>query len=116
MKLNPKALILAGLATIGALLLASGSSTAIYEDQLLEVAVRQTFGDTAPQVAEEPLEIQALLLDFADNESLLLKARLALLRYPDLARRILPVYGSEPEFQEVLLFQSLKLLKKELIS
>jgi hypothetical protein len=78
MKLNPKALILAGLAAAGALLLASGSSTAIYEDQLLEVAVRQSFGDKAPQVAEEPLEIQALLLDYADNESLLLKARLAL--------------------------------------
>ena len=103
MKLNPKALFLAGLAATGALLLASGSSTAIYEDQLLEVAVRQSFGDKAPQVAEEPLEIQALLLDYADNESLLLKARLALLRYPDLARRILPVYGSELEFQEVLL-------------
>jgi hypothetical protein len=50
-----------------------------------------------------PIEDQALLLDYANNDSLLLKARLALLRYPELARRILPVYGAEPEFQEVLL-------------
>jgi hypothetical protein len=70
---------------------------------LIRVAVRQSFGDAASQVATEPLEVQALLLDYADNEPLVLKARLALLRYPELARRILPIYGGEPEFQIVLL-------------
>jgi hypothetical protein len=103
MKLNTKALLLAGLAATGAAWLASGSSTPSYEDQLLGVAVRQSFGDAASQVTAQPLEVQALLLDYADNEPLLLKARLALLRYPDLTRRILPIYGTEREFQEVLL-------------
>ena len=103
MKLNPKALLLAGLAVISAAAFTMGPTTPVYEDQLLEVAARQTFGDLAPQVTGEPPEIQALLLDYADNEPLLLQARLALLRYSDLAHRILPVYGDEPEFQEVLL-------------
>jgi hypothetical protein len=103
MKLNPTGLLLAGLAAAGAALLAGGSSTPGYEDQIIGVALHQSFGDAASQVAAEPLEVQALLLDYADNEPLLLKARSALLRYPDLARRILPVYGAEPEFQEVLL-------------
>ena len=103
MKLYPTTLLLASLAAAGAAWLATGQSTPGYEDQLIGVAVRQSFGDTAPQVAAEPLEVQALLLDYADNEPLLLKARLALLRYPAQARRILPIYGDEPEYQEVLL-------------
>jgi hypothetical protein len=96
-------LLLACVAAAGAAWLADGQSTPSYEDQVIGVAVRQSFGDAAPQVAAEPLEIQALLLDYADNEPLLLKARVALMRYPDLARRILPVYGDKPDFQEVLL-------------
>ena len=103
MKLNPASLLLACLAAAGAVWLVSGSSAPPYEDQLIGVAVRQSFGDAASQIATEPLEVQALLLDYAENEPLVLKARLALLRYPELARRILPVYGGEPEFQEVLL-------------
>jgi hypothetical protein len=103
MKLNPASVLLACLAAAGAVWLVGGPSAPSYEDQLIGVAVRQSFGDAAPQVAAEPLEVQALLLDYADNEQLVLKARLALLRYPDLARRILPIYGGETEFQVVLL-------------
>lgn len=103
MKLNPVGLLLAGLGVVGAFLLTTGTSTPRYEDQMLKVAVRQTFGDSAPEIANESPEIQALLLDYADNEPLLLNARLALLVYPDQAHRILPTYGDEPEFQEVLL-------------
>lgn len=103
MKLNPTTLLLASLAAAGAVWLAVGQSTPDYKDQLIGVAVRQSFGDAAPQIAAEPLEVQALLLDYANNEPLVLKARLALLRYPDQARRILPIYGDEPEYQEVLL-------------
>lgn len=102
MKLNPAGLLLVCLAGAGAAWLVDGPSAPTYEDQLIDVAVRQSFGDSATQVATEPLEVQALLLDYADNEPLLLKARLALMSYPDLARRILPVYGGEAEFQSVL--------------
>ena len=103
MKLNPASMLLVGLAVAGAAWLVDAPSAPAYEDQLIGVAVRQSFGDSAPQVAAEPLEVQALLLDYADKEPLVLKARLALLRYPELARRILPVYGGEHEFQEILL-------------
>jgi hypothetical protein len=103
MKLNTVSLLLISLSGAAAFLLTSGSSTHPYENELLEVAVDQSFGDLAPQVMEEPPEIQALLLDYADDEPLLLQARLALIKYPDLAHRILPIYGNEPVFQEVLL-------------
>ena len=103
MKLNPMSLLLACFAAAGAAWLVDGTSTPAYEDQLIGVAVHQSFGDSATEVAAEPMEVQALLLDYADNELLIMKARLALLRYPDLARRILPVYGADPDFQKALL-------------
>jgi hypothetical protein len=103
MRLNPLTLLLACLAAAGAAWLSEGQSTPSYDEAMVGVVVQQSFGDAAAQIATEPLDIQALLLDYADNEPLLLKARIALMRYPNLARRILPLYGGEPEFQEVLL-------------
>ena len=102
MKMNPRTLVLTLVAFCGAVLLVAQQSRASYEDQLIGVAVEQTFRDAAREISSQPLEIQALLLDYADDEALLLKTRAALLRYPELARRILPVYGAEPEFREVL--------------
>ena len=103
MKLNPTSLLLACLAAVGAACLVEGQSTPSYEDRVNALAVRQYFGDAASQIESEPPEIQALLLDYANDAPLLLKARVAFLRYPDLTRRILLLYGHEPEFQEVLL-------------
>jgi hypothetical protein len=103
MRLNATSLLLTCLATAGAIWLIDAPSAPTYEEQLTGVAVRQSFGNSATQIAAEPLEVQSLLLDYSENESLLLRARLALLRYPHMARRILPVYGGEPEFQEALL-------------
>jgi hypothetical protein len=40
---------------------------------------------------------------YAGNKRLLLKAWTALSKYPKEAREILPLYGSEPEFKEILL-------------
>jgi len=103
MKLNPATAVLVCLAAAGAALLAGGQSTPSYEDQVIGIAVHQSFGGAASQIAAEKPEVQALLLDYADNEPLVLKARLALMRYPDLARRILLAYGEQPNFQEILL-------------
>ena len=51
---------------------------------------------------DEPLELQAALIDLGDDPLLLLKARAALMVYPDMARAIFPLYASEPEFQRIL--------------
>ena len=102
MNLRPKTLLLALLAILGAAWLTPHGPEPSYEDQLIGVALRQSFGPAAPELAAQPLEVQALLLDYAGDEALVLQTRLALLKYPDLARRILPRYGSEPEFRHVL--------------
>ncbi len=51
---------------------------------------------------EEPIELQAALIDLGDDPLLLLKARAALMVYPDMARSVFPLYAAEPEFQRVL--------------
>ena len=94
------------LAAVGAALLTTGETGVGYDERLVGIAVEQTFGDAAPAVAAQPLAIQALLLDYAaepGGEALVLQTRLALLRYPELAHRVLRAYGGEPEFQRILL-------------
>lgn len=50
----------------------------------------------------EPVDLQAALIDLGDDPLLLLKARAALMVYPELARSVFPLYASEPEFQRIL--------------
>lgn len=48
------------------------------------------------------MEVQATLLDYSGDKELVLKAWIALSKYPAAAREILLLYGTEPEFKEVL--------------
>ena len=51
---------------------------------------------------DEPIELQAALIDLGDDPLLLLKVRAALMVYPEMARSIFPRYAAEPEFQRIL--------------
>jgi hypothetical protein len=55
-----------------------------------------------PGIENESIELQAALVDVADDPLLVLKVKAAMLRYPAMAREILPIYGSSSEFQEIL--------------
>lgn len=103
MRMQYKILLLAFLAVAGAAWLTPREPEPSYEEQLIGVALRQSLGPAASELETQPLEIQALLVDYADDQALLLQARLALVKYPDLAQRLLPLYGDQPEFREVLL-------------
>ena len=72
------------------------------EDQLLHLQVKQTMPEYAPTLAGEPAALQALFLEYANDPVLLAKARLAMLRHPDIARSILLSYGDMASFQEGL--------------
>ena len=74
-----------------------------YGEQLIRVQAAQELGHIDRAILDEPLEVQALLLDYAPDRRLVLKAWLALSAYPDAARKILPLYGAEPEFRRILL-------------
>lgn len=54
-----------------------------------------------PGIENESIEMQAALVDMADDPLLVLKVKAALLRYPEMALELLPIYGSSPEFQNI---------------
>jgi hypothetical protein len=98
-----KSLLMAGLlAVLGALLITALSSPKPLEAQLLHLQVEQAMPEAADQLAGEPAELQALFLAYAGDPILIAKAKLALLRYPDMARPIFLLLGEGQEFQEVL--------------
>ncbi|MDO3720606.1 hypothetical protein QVZ43_02660 [Marinobacter sp. chi1] len=93
------------LTSIIALILAVCISLAIrpvpIEQRLIQVHASDVLEDF-PALEEQPIEVQAFLLDMANDRLLLLKAEAALMRYPEMAHQLFPLYGSEPEFQNIL--------------
>lgn len=89
-------------AVLGASLIAALYRPRPLEQQLLLLQVQQSFPENADLLAGEPPEIQALLLTYMDDPVLSSKARVALIRYPQIARPLFLMYGDEPAFREVL--------------
>jgi len=73
-----------------------------YVAQLIRIQAEQELGHIDPRILEEPAQVQATLLDYAADQELVLKAWIALSKYPASAREILLLYGTEPEFKDIL--------------
>lgn len=89
-------------AFLGALLIAGLYKPQPLEAQLMHLQLEQAVPEAASELAGEQAEIQALFLAYAGDPVLLAKARLALLRYPDLARPVFLAFGTSPAFHDVL--------------
>lgn len=87
---------------MAALVISLSWKPASYVEQLIRIQAEQELGHIDAVILDEPLQVQATLLDYAGDKELVLKAWIALSKYPESARDILPLYGSEPEFQEIL--------------
>lgn len=72
------------------------------EDRLVRIQADSAYPDLAAALAGEPTDVLAMLVAYRDDEVLRLKAQAAVLEHPRLARRILPLYGLEPEFRTIL--------------
>lgn len=90
------------LAALVALAIALFSQPRTLDEQLLQLQLAQAVPAHIKDLSVEPVEVQALLLTYADDAVLLAKAQLALMRYPEIARAVLPVYGESSRFQQVL--------------
>jgi len=90
------------LAFLGALLIAGLGQPKPLEDQLVHLQVKQVLPQHAAALSTESAELQALFLAYADDPILVAKARLAMMRYPDMARPVLLTYGASRLFQDVL--------------
>lgn len=89
-------------AVAAALVIAMTWKPVSYVEQLIRIQAEQELGRIDPRMLEEPAQVQAALLDYAADKELLLKAWIALSKYPAASREILLLYGSEPEFRDVL--------------
>ena len=74
-----------------------------FEEQLIRIQAKQELGDSITTIEDESIEIQSVLVDYSDHTELVLKTQLAMMKYPEQSRELLLLYGSEIEFQEILL-------------
>lgn len=96
-----KAMVILGVALLIAALASYASRPVPIEQKLISIQAREALPGF-DNIENEPVEVQAAILDLGDDPLVLLKAQAALLAYPDMARTVLPLYASEPEFREVL--------------
>jgi len=73
-----------------------------YVEQLIRIQAEQELGGIDSRIPDEPVQVQAMLLDYAGDKELVLKAWIALAKYQGSARDILVRYGAEREFQDIL--------------
>ncbi len=74
-----------------------------FEEQLIRIQAQQELGNSISTIEDESIEIQSVLLDYSDHKELILKTQLAMMKFPDKTRELLLLFGSEPEFREILL-------------
>lgn len=96
-----KAVVILGVALMIAALLSYASRPVPVEQRLISIQAREALPGF-DSISNEPIEVQAAILDLGDEPLLLLKAQSALVAYPGMARTILPLYSSEPEFRDIL--------------
>ena len=94
--------VLLGFALLVAISASFGWDSMPIEERLVRIQAGATLSEIEG-IESEPVEVQAVLLEYTDDKVLLLKARAALLKYPEFAREIFPLYGTEPEFRSILL-------------
>ncbi|WP_236995610.1 hypothetical protein [Vreelandella populi] len=78
------------------------ASNEAFEPRLVRLETARALPSIEASLAQEPADINALFLHYADEEALWMNAHLAILRYGDSARGALTHYGHLPEFQQVL--------------
>ncbi|WP_298448711.1 hypothetical protein [uncultured Marinobacter sp.] len=96
-----KLLLIFALALLMATVFTTFSQPVPIEQKLINIQAADVLGNFS-SIEKEPVEIQAILLDMADDPLLLLKAQAAFIRYPEMARELFPLYAAEPEFRDIL--------------
>lgn len=97
-----KPLVFLAVALAASLLICRTWAPVPYNEQLIRLQVLDKLMWLDTSVLAEPIAIQGQLLDYAHDKTLLMKAWIAIAKYPTMTREVLADYGSEPEFQEIL--------------
>lgn len=97
-----KPLILLAVAVIGAAALTALHGDEPLDERVVRIETERAFPDFADELAQYPPAVRLAMLDYADDEELVLNARLALLRHPDRTPRLLALYGPGEAFRDIL--------------
>lgn len=97
-----KLLLLLLVAMLGAMAFGTGFAPMPIEERVVRVRAAEGLPGDPKLVASLPVTVQAVLLDYAHDEALSLKAQAALHLQPERAARLLVLYGPEPDFMAVL--------------
>ena len=97
-----KPLIFLAIAAITSLTICHYWKPIPYNEKLVRIQAEQLLGPIDERITREPLEIQAVLLDYSGDKELTLKAWIAISKFPLKAQNIFSLYGSEDEFKSIL--------------
>jgi len=106
-----KLAIILVLALVSAIAIGQRLEPTPYADKLISIQAEQKLGFFDHGLLDQPLEVQAMLLDYLGdgefdprtaNGQLVMKTWIALAKYPAQTREILQLYGVQPEFQAIL--------------
>lgn len=95
-------LMLLATAVLGAAALTALHGNEPLAERVVRLETERVFPEAADELARYSPEVRLVLLDYADDEELVLNARLALLRHPQTAPRVLTLYGAAEPFREIL--------------
>lgn len=101
MKTRRPFLLLAA-AIIGAAALTVLHGSEPLAERVVRLETEKAYPDLAAELAQYPPAVRLAFLDYAGDEELVLNARLALMRYPDMAPRVLALYGPADAFRDIL--------------
>lgn len=93
--------IVAG-ALLGALAIATLNGHEPLEERVVRLETEEALPGLADELAGWPAPVQRVFLDYAGDEELVLNARLALMKHPTLAPRVLTTFGHTSAFRHVL--------------
>jgi hypothetical protein len=93
--------IIFALAALLAIVISLINNVVPLEQKLIRIHAIERLSEF-PNIENESIELQAVLADVAHDPLLVLKFKAAMLRYPAMARELLPIYGSSSEFQKIL--------------
>ena len=97
-----KSLLFLSIAVVVASIICLFSTVRPYGEQLIHIQAEEELSHIDKRILSEPAEVQSIMLDYSTDNELVLKAWIALAKYPEQARQVLLLYGSEPEFKEIL--------------
>ncbi len=95
-------LVIAAIAALGAAALTLVHGDESLTERVVRLETERAFPEAADELNRHDTDVRLALLDYAGDDELVLSARLALKRYPEMAERVIGLYGPAEPFKKIL--------------